>query len=95
MREQFGTITVREAYLTKAEVEGIIKEKLKLCGPSSYEFDYGNPVLLWGDDGSLTVRWPSRALRADPGRSPSSLQLMPWSEFIRREAAKVEKATTT
>lgn len=90
MREQFGTITVREAYLTRAEVERIIAENMKLRGPSSYEFDYLHPVMIWGKDGDLTVRWPSRAMREEPGRRHSELQLLPWPEFIRRESVKVE-----
>lgn len=91
MLDQFGTITVRECRLTRAEVERIIAENMQLRGPDAYEFDYGNPIMIWGENGSLTVRWPSRAMREEPGRSPREMQLMPWPEFIRRRTQKIEQ----
>jgi hypothetical protein len=48
-------------------------------------------VFLWGKGGDLTVRWPSRAMREEPGRRHSELHLTPWSTFIREQADKLSK----
>lgn len=92
MKEQFGTITVREAYLSRKEVEEMLHETLFYRGPREYEFDYANPVFIWDRDGGLTIRWPSRDLRIEAGRAPSSLRLQPLAQFIEQEAKKLEKA---
>ena len=91
MLDQFGTIAVRECRLTREEVERIVAENLQLRGPKSYEFDYAHPVLIWGNDGNLIVRWPSRVVREEPNRSPRPMDLMPWPEFIKQQSSELRK----
>lgn len=70
-------VQVREVRFSRNEITQLLIENFKVRADQEYDFDYNNPMVLYGTDGSIFIRFIQQQITQETQPQSRNIQFKP------------------